>query len=158
MLGLRRAQNKSQESVLPRSTEDASAIMKVCCSRRIPVTSFAGGTSLPGAIVSTRGGVCVDFQNMASIICIHKEDMDAVVQPGMKWRELNVRLEKDGLFYPPDPSPEACLGGMVSRANEQQDASELLMFTRDRNELCQYQHVSIWDHEGMGHFSHRGPC
>lgn len=99
--------------LIPRSTDDVSAIMRICSKRLIPVTSYAGGTSLPGALISTRGGVCIDFRDMAKIICVHKEDMDAVVQPGVGWRELNACLEKDGLFFPPDPSPDARIGGMV---------------------------------------------
>ena len=98
----------------PRSTEDVSAIMKVCHGRRIPVTSYSGGTSLPGALISTRGGVCIDFKNMAQVLQVHKADMDAVVQPGVGWRQLNGRLEEEGLFFPPDPSPDARIGGMVS--------------------------------------------
>ena len=112
-----RQEQKPGMILLPRNTEDVSAITKICFTKRIPITSYAGGTSLPGALISTRGGVCIDFQKMAKIICVHKEDMDAVVQPGVGWRELNTRLEEDNLFFPPDPSPDACLGGMVSPTN-----------------------------------------
>ena len=101
----------------PSCTQHVSAIMKICSKRRIPVTSYSGGTSLPGALISTRGGICIDFKNMSKILCIHEKDMDAVVQPGLGWRELNEQLENEGFFFPPDPSPDACIGGMVSRIN-----------------------------------------
>ena len=100
--------------VLPSSTSDVSAIMRICSRRRIPVTAFSGGTSLPGALTATRGGVCINFKRMDRILAVHKEDMDVVVQPAVGWQALNARLEDQRLFFPPDPGPGAQIGGMVS--------------------------------------------
>lgn len=99
--------------VYPASTEEVSAIMKVCHKRKIPVTGYSGGTSLEGHFAATRGGICVDFGRMGSIIKLHKEDMDVVVQPAVGWETLNEELAKDNLFFPPDPGPGAMIGGMV---------------------------------------------
>lgn len=99
--------------VKPRTTEEVSAIMKICHSRRIPVTAYSGGTSLEGHFAATRGGVCVDFSNMNKILKLHKEDLDVVVQPAVGWEHLNEELAKDNLFFPPDPGPGAMIGGMV---------------------------------------------
>ena len=99
--------------VRPASTADVSTIMTLCSRRRIPVTAYCGGTSMPGALASTRGGICVDFNRMNKILALHKEDMDAVVQPAVEWQDLNDHLGSHGLFFPPDPSPGAKIGGMV---------------------------------------------
>lgn len=99
--------------VYPTSTEEVSEIMKICHSRRIPVTGYSGGTSLEGHFAATRGGICVDFARMGKILALHKEDMDVVVQPAVGWEMLNAELEKDNLFFPPDPGPGAMIGGMV---------------------------------------------
>lgn len=99
--------------VYPESTEEVSAIMKICHRRRIPVTGYSGGTSLEGHFAATRGGICVDFARMGKILKLHKEDMDVVVQPAVGWEMLNAELEKDNLFFPPDPGPGAMIGGMV---------------------------------------------
>ncbi|CZR69824.1 probable D-lactate dehydrogenase (cytochrome) [Phialocephala subalpina] len=99
--------------VYPESTEQVSEIMKVCHKRRIPVTGYSGGTSLEGHFAPTRGGICVDFGRMGKILKLHKEDMDAVVQPAVGWEMLNEELAKDNLFFPPDPGPGAMIGGMV---------------------------------------------
>lgn len=99
--------------VYPGSTEEVSGIVKVCHARRIPMTAFSGGTSLEGHFTPTRGGVCIDFSRMNQILAIHKGDLDAVVQPAVGWEHLNEVLEKDGLFFPPDPGPGAMIGGMV---------------------------------------------
>lgn len=99
--------------VFPRSTKDVSEIMKVCHGRHIPVTGFAGGTSLDGALASTRGGVCIDFSRMNRILEVHDRDMDVVVQPAVGWEDLNARLAEMDLFFPPDPGPGAQIGGMI---------------------------------------------
>ncbi|KIW02297.1 glycolate oxidase, subunit GlcD [Verruconis gallopava] len=99
--------------VKPLTTEDVSAIMKICHERRIPVTPYSGGTSLEGHYAATRGGICIDFSRMDKIIKLHKEDLDVIVQPAVGWEVLNQELEKVGLFFPPDPGPGAQIGGMV---------------------------------------------
>ncbi|KGY15649.1 glycolate oxidase, subunit GlcD [Paracoccidioides brasiliensis Pb03] len=99
--------------VYPSTTEEVSRIMKVCHERLIPVTPYSGGTSLEGHFTPTRGGVCVDFQRMAKILALHKDDLDVVVQPAVGWEDLNEELAKDGLFFPPDPGPRAQIGGMI---------------------------------------------
>ena len=100
--------------VFPRTTEDVSEVVKICHRRRIPMTPFSGGTSLEGALAATRGGVCIDFSKMDKILAVNKRDMDAVVQPGVGWQLLNEELGKDDLFFPVDPGPGACIGGMVA--------------------------------------------
>lgn len=100
--------------VFPSTTEEVSQIVQICHRRRIPITPFSGGTSLEGALAATRGGVCIDFSRMDKILAVHKRDMDAVVQPGVGWQLLNEELEKDDLFFPVDPGPGACIGGMVA--------------------------------------------
>ena len=107
----------SQRPVLvvhPNTTSDVSTIMKICTRRRIPVTVFSGGTSFGGALTSTRGGICINMKRMNNILAIHPDDMDAIVQPAVGWQQFNAVLEKQGLFFPPDPGPGAQIGGMVS--------------------------------------------
>ena len=69
--------------VYPASTEEVSAIMKVCHARRIPVVGYSGGTSLEGHYTPTRGGICVDFARMNKVVALHKDDLDVVVQPAV---------------------------------------------------------------------------
>lgn len=69
---------------------------------------------MPGALASTRRGLCIDFSKMDQVLAIHQDDFDIVVQPGVEWQELNARLRETGLFFPPDPSPGAKIEGMAS--------------------------------------------
>lgn len=100
--------------VLPQTSADVSAIMRLCSRSRIPVVGYCGGTSMPGAIAATRGGVCIDFNRMNKIMEVRKKDMDVLVQPAVNWQDLNAHLEADDLFFPPDPGPGAKIGGMIA--------------------------------------------
>ncbi|KAI8987414.1 hypothetical protein BDF20DRAFT_904539 [Mycotypha africana] len=100
--------------VFPSSTEEVAAIVKIANKLNLPIIPFSGGTSLEGHFAAPKGGICIDFkQHMDQIIAFHPEDMDIVVQPGMQWEELNAFLRDHELFFPMDPGPGACLGGMV---------------------------------------------
>eukprot|EP01097_Dermamoeba_algensis_P010949 TRINITY_DN831_c0_g1_i3.p1 TRINITY_DN831_c0_g1~~TRINITY_DN831_c0_g1_i3.p1 ORF type:complete len:297 (-),score=96.72 TRINITY_DN831_c0_g1_i3:470-1360(-) len=44
---------------------------------------------------------------------VNLDDLDAVVQPGVLYEELNEELMKKGLIFPLDPGPGATIGGMV---------------------------------------------
>lgn len=99
--------------VSPSSTEEVSAIAKICHRRRIPMTAFSGGTSLEGTLAATQGGVCIDFKLMNKVIQVRKNDLDVTLQPGVGYVDLNQQLAKEGLFFPPDPGPGAQIGGMM---------------------------------------------
>ncbi|KAH6853341.1 hypothetical protein B0I37DRAFT_409517 [Chaetomium sp. MPI-CAGE-AT-0009] len=99
--------------VYPSTTEQVSALMKVCHVRQIPVVGYSGGTSLEGHYTPTRGGICIDFSRMDKVLALHKEDLDVVVQPGVGWEALNEQLAEHNLFFPPDPGPGAQIGGMI---------------------------------------------
>jgi D-lactate dehydrogenase (cytochrome) len=69
------------------------------------VTSFSGGTSLGGALAATRGGVCIDFRDLGSVLEVHEEDQDVVVQPNVGWVELSALLEPRGFWLCVVPLP-----------------------------------------------------
>lgn len=98
----------------PESTEEVSAIVRICARAGLPVIGWGAGTSLEGHALALRGGVCVDFQRMDKVLRVLQEDMVAVVQPGVTREALNTELRATGLFFPVDPGANASLGGMAS--------------------------------------------
>lgn len=100
--------------VYPRNTDEVSQIVKICAQHRCPVIGYGAGTSLEGQTLAVRGGIAVDFRNMASVISVHPEDMCVRVGPGITREALNEDLRATGLFFPVDPGANASLGGMAS--------------------------------------------
>eukprot|EP00128_Syssomonas_multiformis_P019124 Colp12_sorted_trinity150504_noHs@32163 len=99
--------------VQPMSTEEVSKIVQICNHYELPVIPYGGGTSLEGHFAAPDGGVCIDMGLMSNIVQIREADMDVTVQPGVKWEDLNYKLQSTGLFFPMDPGPGATIGGMV---------------------------------------------
>lgn len=100
--------------VWPKSTEQVSAIAKICTKYKVPMIPYGAGSSVEGNFSSPFSGICIDVSAMDKIIAFHPDDMDVVVQPGVNWTRLNEEIKGSGLFLPLDPSPTALIGGMVA--------------------------------------------
>lgn len=100
--------------VYAHSTEEVSAIVKVCAEARVPLISFGTGTSLEGHIAAVHGGICLDCSEMNAVLEVNAEDMDARVQAGVTRLALNSYLNGTGLHFPVDPGADASIGGMCA--------------------------------------------
>lgn len=98
----------------PKSTDEVSAIMKICSAHKVPVVPFGIGTSLEGHVIPICGGISMDTSQMNKVMEIHESDLDAVVQPGVTRTQLNDKLRATGLMFTVDPGADATLGGMAS--------------------------------------------
>lgn len=100
--------------IFPRTSEEVADIVRIASEYRMPIIPFGAGSSLEGHVNAPAGGLSVDLMQMDSILEIHQEDLDCVVEPGVTHRQLNNYLRDTGLFFPIDPGADASLGGMVA--------------------------------------------
>ncbi len=100
----------------PNSTTQVSGILRLCNQESVPVTPRAGGTGLSGGALPVFGGVLLSVEKMNRILEIDRENLMAVVEPGVITEVLQKEVENVGLFYPPDPASKGscCIGGNVA--------------------------------------------
>ena len=97
------------------STEEVSAVMKICNENHIPVTCRGAGTGLAGACTPIAGGVVICTTKMKQILGYDTDNFVVRVQPGVLLNDLAEDALKQGLLYPPDPGEKfATLGGNVA--------------------------------------------
>ncbi len=102
--------------VRPTKAEQISQLLKLASQRLFPVTPRGLGTGVSGGAIPVEGGLVISLEKMNRLKDIDKENMMAVVEPGLITGELQGKVEELGLFYPPDPaSLDSCsLGGNVA--------------------------------------------
>ena len=101
--------------VLPETTEQVSALLKVCNANGVPVVPRGAGTSLAGGAIPQEDAVVIGLAKMRSIVRLDYANRTAVVQVGITNLAVSDAVEKDGFFYAPDPSSQlACtIGGNI---------------------------------------------
>ena len=102
--------------VLPGSTQDISAIAKLCNEERVPLVVRGGGTGYTGGAVPRHGGLVMSLERLNRILEIDELNLLARVQPNVITGDLQDAVEGVGLFYPPDPASlrQSALGGNVA--------------------------------------------
>lgn len=100
----------------PGSAHEVSSVVKLANQSSFPVIPRGAGSGFTGGAVAVEGGVVVSTERMNRILSVSREDLVAVVQPGVVTGEFQKQVEKMGLFFPPDPaSMEFCtIGGNVA--------------------------------------------
>src|ERR1700710_1767153 len=102
--------------VHPRTTAEASSIVKVAAAHGIPVVPQGARTGLTGAANAVDGALVVSLTGMNRILEIAPDRRIAVVQPGVVNAELRRAARENGLHYPPDPGSweSSTIGGNIS--------------------------------------------
>lgn len=98
------------------SAEEVQKVLKYANQHNIPVISRGAGTNMVGACVCQYGGIVLNFSKMNKIIDFSTENMTIKVQPGVVLNDIKKLVEKEGLFYPPDPSnyKVSTIGGSIA--------------------------------------------
>lgn len=98
----------------PENDEEVCSLLKESNISGQKVTLSGGRTGLNGGCVP-QDGILISLERLNKIISIDTEKKIATVQPGVVLEELQTKVEKLGLFYPPDPTETNCtIGGTVA--------------------------------------------
>ncbi|MCP4208187.1 MAG: FAD-binding protein [Shimia sp.] len=96
-------------AVLPASTEEVAAVLKVCHAESVPVVPRGAGTSLAGGSMPTADSIILGVARMTEVIETDYENRFIRVQTGRTNLSVSGAVEADGFFYAPDPSSQlAC--------------------------------------------------
>jgi glycolate oxidase len=96
-------------AVLPSTTEEVAAVLKICHRFGVPVVPRGSGTSLAGGALPTADCVILGVARMTAVLERSYEDCFIRVQTGRTNLSVTGEVEADGFFYAPDPSSQlAC--------------------------------------------------
>ena len=95
--------------VLPETTEQVAAALKVCHRLGVPVVPRGAGTSLAGGSMPTSDAVVLGVARLTDVLETDYPNRFIRVQTGRTNLSVSGAVEENGFFYAPDPSSQlAC--------------------------------------------------
>jgi glycolate oxidase len=102
--------------IFPKDAKEISAILRTANLDRFFVIPRGAGTGMTGGSLPVEGGVVVVMSRFNRILEIDKDNLIAHVEPGVITGRFHRAVERENLFYPPDPSSSefSTLGGNLA--------------------------------------------
>lgn len=95
--------------VLPRTTAEVAAALKICHGAGVPVVPRGAGTSLAGGALPTTDSVVIGIARMNRVLETDFANRFIRVEAGRTNLSVTGAVEAEGFFYAPDPSSQlAC--------------------------------------------------
>ena len=96
-------------AVLPGSTDEVAAVLRICHDEGVPVVPRGSGTSLAGGALPTADSVILGVARLNDVLEVDYDNRFIRVQSGRTNLSVTGAVEEDGFFYAPDPSSQlAC--------------------------------------------------
>ncbi|MGB7263688.1 MAG: FAD-linked oxidase C-terminal domain-containing protein [Albidovulum sp.] len=96
-------------AILPRTTDEVAAALKICHELGVPVVPRGSGTSLAGGALPTADSVILGVARMNRVLEVDYANRFIRVEAGRTNLSVTGAVEADGFFYAPDPSSQlAC--------------------------------------------------
>ncbi|MER3477427.1 MAG: FAD-binding oxidoreductase, partial [Leptolyngbya sp. ERB_1_2] len=114
--GLTSYRERPEIVVLPRTTEEVAAVVKVCDRYQVPFVARGSGTGLSGGALPIKNCVLIVTSLMRKILKVDLENQRVVVQPGVINSWVTQTVSGAGFYYAPDPSSQiiCSIGGNVA--------------------------------------------
>lgn len=102
--------------VLPLTTEEVSAVVKICDRYKVPFVARGSGTGLSGGALPLPDSVLIVTARMKKILEVDFDNQRVVVQPGVINNWVTQAVSGAGFYYAPDPSSQiiCSIGGNVA--------------------------------------------
>src|SRR5215218_10226224 len=102
--------------VLPRTSAECAAVVRVCVDAGVPFVARGSGTGLSGGALPRADGVLIVTAQMRRIVEVAPQDERAVVEPGVFNLQVTREATPYGYYYAPDPSSQqvCSIGGNVA--------------------------------------------
>jgi glycolate oxidase subunit GlcD len=102
--------------VLPSSTEEVAAVVRLCARAGIPFLARGAGTGLSGGATPCESKVVISLVRMNRLLELDLENRLALCQTGIVNLEISKGVAPHGLYFAPDPSSQSSctLGGNVA--------------------------------------------
>ena len=102
--------------VLPKSTEQVAAAIKICHQFDVPVVPRGAGTGLSGGALPVEDAVLIVTATMRKILAVDYDNQRVIVQPGVINNWVTQAVSGAGFYYAPDPSSQSVcsVGGNVA--------------------------------------------
>ena len=96
-------------AVLPRTSQECAAALRVCHDLNVTVVPRGAGTSLAGGALPTADCVILGTARLKDVLEVDYDNRIIRVQTGVTNLSVTGLVEDDGFFYAPDPSSQlAC--------------------------------------------------
>jgi glycolate oxidase len=102
--------------VLPASTEEVAAAVRIAAEAGMPIVPRGAGTGLSGGALPIPGCLLIGLSRMKRILEVNLDDGWIRVQPGVINLDVSKELSAAGYYYAPDPSSQSVctIGGNVA--------------------------------------------
>ncbi len=102
--------------VLPRTTDEVAAAVKICHDNDIPWVARGAGTGLSGGALPVKDCVLIVTARMNRVLDVDLENHRITVQPGIINNWVTQTVSGAGFYYAPDPSSQiiCSIGGNVA--------------------------------------------
>ena len=102
--------------VLPTSTEEVQAVVRLCHQAHVPFVARGSGTGLSGGALPASDGVLIALSRLNRILDVDIPNLRVTVEPGVTNLEITKRVAPFGCYYAPDPSSQqvCSIGGNIA--------------------------------------------
>ncbi len=106
--------------LLPNSTQQVQAVVRICHRERIPFVARGSGTGLSGGALPVENGIVISLARMNRILEVDFPNARVVVEPGVINLDVTGRVAPHEYFYAPDPSSQSIcsIGGNVAENSD----------------------------------------